>query len=344
MLASHATDQFNSVPAFPTAYIPPLRVTQDHHITSLVRYLNTLKPNMHVFVTGASGLVGKALIPQLVAANHTVSALARSDSSAAAVQKLGATNIVKGSTDDLDILAEASRKVDAVIHLAFDHDLAFRENKYAEACEKDRVAIKAICDALAESGTNKTFLSTSGLISILGSDEKSGRDPNPALPRTPNEDLALSYSQKGLRTLLVCLPHIVHGPGAEHPFVSAQIAVAKNVGYVGFIEGSTALWQSVHAKDAAKMYVLGLQHGPAGSLLFPIHEEAVPTKDIAAVIAKKLNLPLQSVKAEDAGALWGTIGFMLQTGHKISPKYSKQWTGWEATEYGLFEELENYPY
>lgn len=297
---------------------------------------------MHVFVTGASGLVGKALIPQLVAANHTVTALVRSDSSAAAVQKLGATNTVKGDTGDLEVLAEASRKVDAVIHLAFDHDLAFRQNKYAEACANDRAAIKAMCDALV--GTNKTFLSTTGLISILGSDEKSGRDTNPALPRTPNEDLALSYSEQGLRTLLVCLPHIVHGPGAEHPFLSAQIGVAKNVGYVGYIEGNTALWQSVHAKDAAKMFVLGLQSGEAGSLLFPIHEEAVPPKDIAAVIAKKLDLPLQSVKPEDAGALWGMVGFMLQTGHQITPKYSKQWTGWEATEYGLFEELENYPY
>lgn len=299
---------------------------------------------MHVFVTGASGLVGKALIPQLVAANHTVSALARTDRSADVVRQLGATAVVKGGAEDLEILADASRKADAVIHLAFDHDMAFRENKYAEACTKDQAAIKAICDALLESGSNKTFLGTSGLISVLGSDEKSGRDSNPALPRTKSEDLALSYSDKGLRTLLVCLPHIVHGAGVEHPFISAQVTVARNVGYVGYIDGSNTQWQAVHANDAAKMYVLGLQKAPAGSLLFPIQEEAVPTQDIAAVIARKLDLPLKPVKADDALSQWGMVGFMLLNGHKITPKYSKEWTGWEATEYGLFEELENYPY
>lgn len=299
---------------------------------------------MHVFVTGASGLVGKELIPQLVAACHTVSALARSDTSAATVKALGASDIVKGSADDSEVLAEACRKADAVIHLAFDHDLAFKEHKFAEACAKDRIAIKAMCDALAESGANKTFLYSSGTLTIKGSDEMSEREKNPNFPRYMSEDLSLSYADKGLRTLIVCLPPVVHGPGAEHPFITPQIAAAKKVGYVGYIEGSDAAWPSTHAKDAARMYVLGLEKGPNGSLLFPVHEEGVPTKSIAEFIAKKMDLPLKSVTPEDAMGLWGMVGMLLQMGHRITPTYSKKWTGWEPTEYGLFQELENYTY
>jgi nucleoside-diphosphate-sugar epimerase len=299
---------------------------------------------MRVFVTGGSGFIGAALVPQLVAAGHEVTAIARSDKSAAKLKEWGASTVVKGDIDNLQLLSAEAKKVDGVIHMAFDHDLLANGQAMA-ACEKDQAAIKALCEGLLTgSGKEKTFISTSGLLGLTRSDESGVLAPNDHMPRYLSDQLALSYNDKGIRALILRPSPVVHGPGHEHMFVTGQIAAAKKSGYVGYVGEGTNLWSSVHVKDCAALYVLALEKAPAGVSLHAAAEEGIYTKAIAEFVAKKMGLPVKSVKKEDAMAHFGWLGMIMQLGDKVTTEKTREWTGWNPTEYGLFEELENYSY
>ena len=301
---------------------------------------------MRVFVTGASGLVGSSVIPALVTAGHTVVALVRSEESGETVKANGASEIVIGSTSDLQLLQEAVQKVDAVIHLAFNHDLAFT-GKAIQACEEDRQAIQTMCDALvssAKDGTQKHFLGTSGLLGVLGEDETAPEFENPNLPRYLSDRLVTSYAEKDLlHTHVVRLSPVTHGPKREHPFISTQIKVAKERGVAAYIGDSNAAWNACHVDDAAQLYVLALEgKAPNGKPLHAVSEQDIPLNEIAEFIGKRLDVRVESISKEEGMARYGFIGFVMSLGGKRSAKYTQEWLGWKPTKYGLFKEMENY--
>ncbi|KAH8814513.1 hypothetical protein DL96DRAFT_1623992 [Flagelloscypha sp. PMI_526] len=158
--------------------------------------------------------------------------------------------------------------------------------------------------------------------------------PIPEGFRGPAEKILLSYSERGVRTINIRLPPLVHSAGSEHPFVTGQIAAAKKSGFVGYVGEGKNVWPAAHAKDAGALYVLGLTS----------EKEGIPTKDIAEFIAKKMGLEAKSVAPAEAQAHFGFLGFILQGGRKITTKYTREWTGWEPTGPGLFEDLDTYNY
>jgi nucleoside-diphosphate-sugar epimerase len=272
---------------------------------------------MRVFVTGGSGFCGSAVIPQLIAAGHTVSAIARSDKSADKLKSWGVSTVVKGDIVDLEILSEQAKNSEA------------------------------LCDGLlAGNGTNKTFVGTSGTLGLTGLDESSTMAASPHMPRYLSDQLTMSYKEKGLRVMIVRLSPVVHGPGKEneHPFVTGQIAATKKAGFAAYVEGGSNLWPSVHVKDAASLYVLGLEKAPSGVSLHGAAEEGIPTKEIAEFIAKKMGVEAKNVNREEAMAHFGWLGMIMQLGGKVTTEKTREWTGWKPVEYGLFEELENYTY
>jgi len=301
---------------------------------------------MLVFVTGGSGLVGNSLIPQLVEAGHTVTALARTDASVSKVSALGATP-VRGAHTDLDVLRKAAGEADATIHLAFNHGIMMNPGGAIQACQEDRDATSAICDAIIASGKPGTFISSSGTLGSTGEDETSGKHGSPHNPRHLSEELTRAYGEKGVRTIVMRLPPVVHGPGYEHPFISTQIKVAKETGVAAYIGDGSQLWPSVHVKDAAALYVLALTKGPSGVNMHAVQEEGIPVKEIAEFIAKKLGAETKSIATSQeaiAGPYGGFVGWVMGLGGKATTVKTKEWTGWEPKEYGLFKELEGYKY
>ena len=295
---------------------------------------------MHVFVTGGSGFVGSHVIPTLIASGHSVKALARSDASINAVKSMGAIP-VQGGQNDLNVLSKAASEADAVIHLSFDHAAAFGGNA-VQACEDDRKVISTICDALLASGKNKTFLGTSGFSGCDGPDENSRAMPNPRMPRYLSEELVKSYAQKGLRCLTVRLSTVTHGPDRMHPFIASQISIAKKNGVAAYVGEGISCWPAVHVRDAAKLYVLALDKGPSGVNLHAVGEAGHPTKSITEFIAKKLNVGTKSLPPPEAMKEYGMIGHHMSSGQRTSSTSTREWTGWQPKEIGLFEEMDKY--
>jgi nucleoside-diphosphate-sugar epimerase len=299
---------------------------------------------MRVLVTGASGLCGSSVVPLLASRGHHVTALVRSQESAAKVKANGAHETVIGDLTTLDVLAEEAAKADGVIHLAYDHESAFVPGGMAIAAKKDLAAIFAMCEALLRSGASttgepKVFVNTTGTLGNDGEDETSRKAPWAQAMRGDAEDLTRSYSEKGLRTMNVRLPPVTHGSDREHPFVSVQIAKAKDNGYVSVIGEGANPWPSVHVKDAAGVFVLGLEKAPAGVNLQAVQEEGIPVKSLADFIGKKLGLPTKSVTAEDV-ASWGFVGHVITMGAKATSNLTKKWLDWEPKECTLFEQIE----
>ncbi|KAH8833404.1 hypothetical protein DL96DRAFT_1585979 [Flagelloscypha sp. PMI_526] len=301
---------------------------------------------MKVFLTGGTGRIGSHIVEHLVAAGHTVTALARSDSSAEKLLSLGATTIVRGSHTDLTVLSQAAAESDAVLHCAFNHDIIFQPNGYAMACEEDRAAITAMCDALVESGTGKTFINSSGTLGNLTEDEMSAKaeTQDPAGFRQLSEKLVVSYVDRGVRGINLRLAPVTHGEGSEHPFITNQIQVAKKVGFAGYIGEGSNVWPAAHAKDAAALYVLALtaEKVKPGANLNGIAEEGIPTREIAEFIGRKLGVESKSVPPEEAMNQWGPFSQILGSGGKITNQLTREWTGWTPTGPGLFEAMEDY--
>ncbi|CCG84129.1 protein of unknown function [Taphrina deformans PYCC 5710] len=297
---------------------------------------------MHVFVTGGSGLIGSSVIPQLIAAGHVVSALARSDASAQKISDLGATP-VKGTHTDLEALATASKSADAAIHLAFNHELAFG-GRFAEACDQDRAAIRTICDALIQSTTDheKIFINSAGLLVLTGSDENSPKVRDPAVPRYLPDDLTLDYSKKGLRTLNIRLAPLVHDPEQAHQFITAQVAAARKNGKVAYIGDGSVAWQACHVDDATSLYVLALTHGPSGVNLHASTEN-IPVKQISEKIAKELQLPTTSMTVQEAmSSGYGFLGLLMSLGVPITTQLTREWTGWNPQMHNLMQEFDRW--
>ena len=263
---------------------------------------------MRVFVTGASGWIGRGLVPELTAAGHEVTGLARSDAAAQALRAAGA-GVHRGSLDDLGALREAAAASDGVVHLAFKHDIAFAGD-FAGATAADRAAIETFGEALA--GTGKPFVIASGILGVLGlppgavATERDGlaaadgdrEGPiSGANDRMANAHYTSALAGRGIRSCIVRLPPATHGLG-DNGFIPAAIGFARAKGAAAYVGDGANRWPAVHRDDAARLFRLALESGPAGSVLHAVGDQGVPIRDVAGIFAAHLNVPAVSVAPE----------------------------------------------
>jgi nucleoside-diphosphate-sugar epimerase len=289
---------------------------------------------MRVFVTGATGFIGSAVVSELIDAGHEVVGLARSDQSAARLADTGA-EVVRGSLDDLDALRAAAEAADGVVHTAYIHDFSQMEM----AAATDRGAIDTLGAALEGSGrplvvTTGTALIRPGTV-VTEDDHASG----PGHPRLETEQLALAMAGRGVRVSVVRPGASVHGQG-DHGFVPVLIDIARRQGASAYIGDGSNRWPAVHRLDAAHLYRLALEHGPAGSVFHAIGDEGVPTREIAEVIGHHLGLPVESIAPERAAEHFGWIGMFFGVDAPASSALTQQRLGWRPTHIGLIEDLE----
>jgi nucleoside-diphosphate-sugar epimerase len=287
---------------------------------------------MRIFVTGASGWIGSAVVPELIGAGHQVTGLARSDSSAAAVAAMGA-EVLRGDLYDLDALRAGAAGSDGVVHLAFIHDFT----QFEASLRADRAAIDALGAALE--GTGKPFAIASGTPAIPGHVATESDEPStagPAAGRVSNALAALDMADRGVRSSVVGLPRSVHGDGDKHGFIPTLINIARDKGVSGYVGDGSNRWPAVHVLDAARVFRLAIEEAPAGSRLHAVGDEGVPTGDIAAAIGRHLNLPAASAPAED----FGFLGGILAVDQPASAAVTRELLGWRPVHPGLIEDID----
>ncbi|CEP64977.1 SDR family oxidoreductase LALA0_S15e01640g [Lachancea lanzarotensis] len=292
---------------------------------------------MKVFVTGASGFVGTAVVPELLKAGHKVVALARSDEAALKINKLGSgIEIVKGTIQDLDVLEKAAAASDGVIHLGFIHDFS----KYEESCLIDRKATVAMLDALK--GTNKPYVQTSVCLvfapGTLGIETGVKHTSGAGTLRSDTEDIVLSYKDKGVRATSVRLPPSVHGKGDPN-FITTLVKIAGGTGKSGYIDAGANVWPAVARLDAGRLFKLVLEKGHAGSAYHAVAEEGVKTKDIAGTIGQLLKVPVVSIEGTKASEQFGGFAFFYSHGGQVSSKITREQLGWQPTEISLLDDI-----
>ncbi|WP_030838430.1 SDR family oxidoreductase [Streptomyces hygroscopicus] len=295
---------------------------------------------MRVFVTGASGWIGSAVVPELIGSGHQVVGLARSDASANALTAAGA-EVVRGTIDDLDVLGNTAAASDGVIHLAFKHDTAFTGD-FQGAAEADRRAVDAFGDALA--GTDRPFVLASGLVGLLPGRVATERDrptidDSPVSIRWATAQAVLALASRGIRSSVVRLSPTCHGEG-DNGFMAALVAIARAKGVSGHVGDGTNRWPAVHRLDAARLFRLAVEKAPAGSVLHGVAEEGVPIRDIAEVIGRHLGLPVASVAPEAAPGHFTWLSRFLGLDAPSSNTLTRELLGWQPTQPGLLEDLE----
>ena len=294
---------------------------------------------MRVFVTGASGHIGSALVPELLGNGHQVVGLARSDRSAAALEAAGA-EAWRGDLDDLDGLHAAATAADGVVHLAFKHE-AMVTGDYLGAVADDLKAIEAMGAAL--DGTGKPFVGTGGTLMLAfgGIKGRAGTEWDAVTggPRVDAENTVIGFAERGIRSSLVRLSPLVHSSLDHRGFAHQLIGIAQAKGVSGFVGDGANRWPAVHTLDAARLYLLALESAPAGSRLHGVGDEGVPFRDIAEVIGRRLNLPTASVEPQDAGAHFGFLGGLVGLDNPTSNRLTRELLGWEPTHAGLIDDL-----
>ncbi|HJV42490.1 SDR family oxidoreductase [Caulobacter sp.] len=282
---------------------------------------------MRVFVTGATGFVGSAVVRELLAHGHRVLGLARSESGADQLKAAGA-EAVRGTLDDLDKLTESAAACDGVIHTAFNHDFS----KFAENSQQDRRAIQVLGAALE--GTAKPILVTSGTAMLAPGRVATEEDrPSGASPRM-SEPAADDLVARGVHASVVRLAPTTHGAG-DHGFVPMLIGLAREKGVSAYIGDGSNPWSAVHRLDAARLYRLAIERGAKGERYHAVAEQAVPFKVIAEAIGKGLGLPVESRAAEHFGWFAMFAGMDAAT----SSAWTRQTLGWTPTQPGLLEDM-----
>lgn len=293
---------------------------------------------MRVFVTGATGFVGEAVVHELLNAGHSVLGLARND---AAVDKLTRWGVEahRGDLLDSDSLAAGAHVCDGVIHTGFIHDFS----AFAASVETDRRAVETLVKALEGSG--KPFVSTSGIGLLAAGHMITEADaPVPGVFRAESEHIVLAAAAQGQRTSVVRLPPSVHGVG-DHGFVPALIDIARRKGFSAFIGDGSRRWPAVHRLDAARLYRLALEQAPAGTCLHAVaEEEGVPLSAIAATIGVHLGIPIRDVTEEEAPEHFEWMAhFVKLINHRASSTFTRNLLGWRPREQELLTDMqENY--
>lgn len=291
---------------------------------------------MRVFVTGATGFIGSAIVQELINAGHQVVGLARSDAAAAALTRLG-VEAHRGALDDLDSLKRGAAASDGVIHTAFIHDFS----NYAANGETDRLAVEAIGAALV--GSVRPLVITSGTSVLpsgrLGSEDEEADPNSTAAPRVASEKVVLSLASQGVRASVVRLPPSVHGDG-DRGFVPALIAIAREQSVSAYVGDGLNRWPAVHRLDAARLFRLALEQGVTGARFHGVADEGVPVKQIAEVIGQRLNLPIVAKSPQEAADHFGWLGHFLSVDCPASSTLTQERLGWVPRQPGLIADLD----
>jgi len=300
---------------------------------------------MRVFVTGASGWIGSAVVPELIDAGHQVTGLARSDASAAALTTAGA-EVLRGTIDDLDTLRAGADASDGVIHLAFKHDVAF-SGGFQAAADADRRAADTFGEVLAGSG--RPFVIASGTLGLAPgrvATERDGLDPGSAAhlsggPQTRHATalMTLSLASRGVRSSVLRLPPTVHGDG-DHGFMATLVGIARDKGVSGYLGDGSNRWPAVHRFDAAHLFRLAVEQAPAGSVLHAVADEGVPVRAIAEVIGRHLGLPVAAIAPEDAAGHFTWLGGFIGIDSPASSALTRELLGWQPVQPGLLDDLD----
>ncbi|MET7456747.1 SDR family oxidoreductase [Streptomyces sp. NPDC005574] len=295
---------------------------------------------MRIFVTGASGWLGSAVVPELLDAGHQVTGLARSDASAAALTAAG-VGVVRGTVDDLDVLRDAADASDGVIHLAFKHDMAF-SGDFRGAADADRRAVDTFGDTLA--GSDRPFVLASGLAGlapgrVTTEEDMPSIDGSPVSTRAATSLATLALASRGVRSSVVRLSPTCHGEG-DNGFMALLVSVARAKGVSGHLGEDAGRWPAVHRFDAARLFRLAVEKAPAGSVLHGTAEEGVPIRDVAEVIGRHLGVPVTAVAREAAQEHFGWVGSFLGHDFSASNTLTRKLLDWEPTHPGLLADLE----
>lgn len=290
---------------------------------------------MRVFVTGATGFIGSAVVPELIQAGHSVLGMTRSEKGAEALARQGA-DVHYGTLENLDSLKRGAKDADAVIHLAFNHDFS----KIKANCEEDRRAIEAMGEVLTASG--RPFIGTAGVLvenpvpgQPFGED-----DPKPDVrwPRV-SEEATLDVTEKGVHGIVMRLSqiHDTHRQG----LVSFLIQIAQQKGVAAYVGEGANRWAAAHVSDTARLYRLALEKGAAGSKWHAVGEQGVTTKEIAEALGRRLNLPVRSISPQEAQEHFGFLSFFASLDSPSGNELTRERLGWNPTGPSLIEDLNN---
>jgi nucleoside-diphosphate-sugar epimerase len=296
---------------------------------------------MKVFVTGASGHLGSAIVPELIGAGHEVTGLARSEAAAAALIGLGAA-VRHGDLDDLNGLREAAAESEGVIHLAFKHD-QMRSGDFAAAVAADLAVVHVLGDALA--GTGKPLVGTSGTLALANLGRPGTEDDVIGSgPRIDAENAVIGFAERGVRSSVVRVAPITHSTLDRHGFARVLIATAKENGVAGYAGDGANRWPAAHTLDVGRLYRLALENAPAGTRLHAAGDEGIPMREIAQSIGDHLGVPVASIPDDKLPAHFGFLATLIGLDNPTTTLVTRRVLGWEPTHPGLLADFDNGDY
>jgi nucleoside-diphosphate-sugar epimerase len=289
---------------------------------------------MRIFVTGASGWIASAVVPELLAAGHQVLGLARSDDAAARVAALGA-DVQRGDLNDLAVLRAAASATDGVVHLGYNHDFS----QMGAAAETDRTVIEAFGDVLA--GSDRPLLIASGVFG-LSSGRPATEEDRPdttAYPRIANAAFTLGLADRGVRSIVVRFAPTVHGEG-DYGFTRVLADIAKEKGVSAYVGDGGNAWSAVHRLDAGALVARAVDRAPAGTMAHATAEEGVPAREIAEAIGRGLDIPVKSIPADQAVDHFGWIGPIFAAECPASSARTQELLDWHPSHNTLIQDLD----